>query len=277
MDEHEPMRPHEQEEAEWHEEAEQQEQDGVEQQTGAVQQAHDIRAREEEAAEALISIGMAGEEVTREQGIQTETDIMEQVQALEKKNSELKKENTDLRKRLDAETFSVRIIEGNDHLTKFYTGLSTWVVFLHLYMFLSPFLSQPKALSLMDEFLITLMRLRLNLMVEDLAYQFRVSSSTASRIFHKWLGLMYVRLKFLVAWPSREIMEENMPMIFKQLYPRCRCIIDCSEIYIETPTSFDARAQTYSNYKKHNTIIFDWYYSLWHNIVPLPMLGWTCF
>ena len=117
MDEHEPMRPHEQEEAEWHEEAEQQEQDGVEQQTGAVQQAHDIRAREEEAAEALISIGMAGEEVTREQGIQTETDIMEQVQALEKKNSELKKENTDLRKRLDAETFSVRIITTSQSST----------------------------------------------------------------------------------------------------------------------------------------------------------------
>ena len=66
----------------------------------AVQQAHNIRAREEEAAKALISIGMAGEEVTREQGIQTETDTMEQVQELEKRNSELKKENTDLRKRL---------------------------------------------------------------------------------------------------------------------------------------------------------------------------------
>jgi len=66
-------------------------------------------------------------------------DIVEQVQELEK-NSELKKENTDLRK---PETFSVCIIEGNDHLTKFYTGLPTWVVFL--YTFLSPFLSQPKA------------------------------------------------------------------------------------------------------------------------------------
>ena len=51
-------------------------------------------------------------------------------------------------------------------------------------------------------------------------------------------------------------MEKNMPAVFKQLYPRCRCIIDCSEIYIETPTSFDARAQTYSNYKKHNTVKF---------------------
>ena len=76
--------------------------------------------------------------MTREQDIETETDIMEQVQELEK-NSELKKENTDLRK---TETFSVRIIEGNDHLTKFYSRLPTWVVFL--YMFFSPFLSQPK-------------------------------------------------------------------------------------------------------------------------------------
>ena len=168
----------------------------------------------------------------------------------------LEEENTELRRRLNAETFSVQIIESNDYLTKFYTGLPAWVIFLHLFMFLSPCLPQPRALSLMDEFLLTLMRLRLNLMLEDLAYRFRVSSSTASRIFLKWLDLMYVRLNFLVAWPSRDIMEKNMPMVFKQLYPRCRCIIDCSEIYIETPTSFDARAQTYSNYKKHNTVKF---------------------
>ena len=82
----------------------------------------------------------------------------------------LEEENTELRKRLDAETFSVRIIEGADYLTKFYTGLPAWVVFLHLFMFLSPFLPQPRALSPMDEFLLTLMRLRLNLMLEDLAY-----------------------------------------------------------------------------------------------------------
>ena len=47
-----------------------------------------------------------------------------------------------------------------------------------------------------------------------------------------------------------------MPQIFKDLYPSCRCIIDCSEIFIERPLSFQARAQTYSNYKKHNTIKF---------------------
>ena len=47
-----------------------------------------------------------------------------------------------------------------------------------------------------------------------------------------------------------------MPMIFKLLYPRCIGIIDCSEIFIDTPLNFEARSQTYSNYKKHNTIKF---------------------
>lgn len=190
-----------------HQEQEQTEQQEQEQ-TEAVQQADDIRAREEEIAEALLSMAEAG--LTREQGVQTG--------GSDEACANIGGRNTELWKRLDAETFSVWIIEGDDYLTKFYTGLPAWVIFLHLFMFLSPFILQPRALSLMDEFLLTLMRLRLNLMLEDLAYRFRVSSSTASRIFLKWLDLMYARLKFLVAWPSRDIMEENMPMVFKQLH-----------------------------------------------------------
>ena len=34
----------------------------------------------------------------------------------------------------------------------------------------------------------------------------------------------------------------------------CAIIIDCFEIFIEQPTSLTARAQTWSNYKKHNTV-----------------------
>ena len=32
--------------------------------------------------------------------------------------------------------------------------------------------------------------------------------------------------------------------------------MDCSEIFIERPLSFQARAKTYSNYKRHNTAKF---------------------
>ena len=46
-------------------------------------------------------------------------------------------------------------------------------------------------------------------------------------------------------WPSRESVRANMPQIFNDLYPRTRCIIDCSEIFIERPYSYQARAQTF--------------------------------
>ena len=68
--------------------------------------------------------------------------------------------------------------------------------------------------------------------------------------------VMYTRLRFLIKWPSREVVRKNMPNSFKLLYPRCVCIIDCSEIFIETPVYFEAISKTYSNYKKHNTIKF---------------------
>ena len=67
---------------------------------------------------------------------------------------------------------------------------------------------------------------------------------------------MYIHLKFLIKWLSQEVCCANMPQVFKDLYPRTRCIIDCSEIFIERPYSYQARAQTYSNYKKHNTVKF---------------------
>lgn len=45
-----------------------------------------------------------------------------------------------------------------------------------------------------------------------------------------------------------------MPMIFRQTYPRCACIIDCFEIFIEKPKDLEARAQTYSTCKHHHTM-----------------------
>ena len=47
---------------------------------------------------------------------------------------------------------------------------------------------------------------------------------------------------------------ENMPKCFKRHFRRCRCIIDCTEIFMERPTNLTARAQTWSNYKHNNTI-----------------------
>ena len=60
----------------------------------------------------------------------------------------------------------------------------------------------------------------------------------------------------MIAWPERDMCKRNMPVAFKETYPNCRCIIDCTEIFIETPKNYTAHAKTFFNYKKHNTVKF---------------------
>ena len=45
-----------------------------------------------------------------------------------------------------------------------------------------------------------------------------------------------------------------MPSAFKKKLKNCQCIIDCSEVFIKRPKNLTARAQTWSNYKHHNTM-----------------------
>lgn len=107
-----------------------------------------------------------------------------------------------------------------------------------------------------DCLMLVLMRLRLNLFNEDLAYRFGISLSRTSDIIQRWIDVMFTSLKCLIVWPSKEAVYANMPQVFKELFPHTRCIIDCSEVFIERPYSYKARAQTFSNYKKHNTVKF---------------------
>lgn len=153
--------------------------------------------------------------------------------------------------------FTAELLNGDDDGIKFYTGLASWKVFHHVVSFLSACCPSLKSkLSPADGVLLTLMRLRLNLLPIDLSYCFGVGVSTANDVFHRWIDVMHLHLKFLIKWPTQELCRSNMPQIFKALYPRTRCIIDCSEIFIERPCSYKTRALTYSNYKEHNTVKF---------------------
>ena len=48
-------------------------------------------------------------------------------------------------------------------------------------------------------------------------------------------------------------MRENLPRPFQRLYPCIRCIIDCTEVFIDRPRDLFVQAVTWSDYKKHNT------------------------
>ena len=55
---------------------------------------------------------------------------------------------------------------------------------------------------------------------------------------------------------EREQLLKTMLAEFRKTFPKCAIIIDCFEVLIERPTSLVARAQTWSNYKKSNTVKF---------------------
>ena len=91
-------------------------------------------------------------------------------------------------------------------------------------------------LSDADRLLLTLMRLRHGLRVQDIAYRFQIGLTTASNIFSDWLDAMYLSLKVFIMWPTQDLCFQNMPQIFKDIYPRTRCIIDCSQKFLYRTT-----------------------------------------
>ena len=64
--------------------------------------------------------------------------------------------------------------------------------------------SSLSALTQFQEFAMTLMRLRLNLAIVDLAYRFAISTSTTSADILEWINIAYNRLGVMLKWPSRD-------------------------------------------------------------------------
>ncbi|XP_011403458.1 PREDICTED: uncharacterized protein LOC100636450 [Amphimedon queenslandica] len=93
----------------------------------------------------------------------------------------------------------------------------------------------------------------LGLMEQDLAYRFDISQSTVSRIVMTWINFMYLEFKKIPLWPPKELVQANMPKIFKQQYPNTRVILDATEVYIDQPHLPDIQQMTFSNYKNSNT------------------------
>jgi len=66
---------------------------------------------------------------------------------------------------------------------------------------------------------------------------------------------MAARLKPMICWPSREGLRKTMPMDFRKHFgTKVAVIIDCFEVFVERPSNLEARAQTWSSYKHHNTV-----------------------
>ena len=191
--------------------------------------------------------------------VSCQTDItMCCIEELEEQLKTLKATLAD-KSRLKREFFLEDVMK-NDDSVKFYTGIPTLGCLNMLVNLITPeadklkywdkskdkklkYQTSPitkpgpeRSLSVLEEFLICLVRLRLGLTGRQLADIFSVSQAQISRIFTTWVCFLATLFKeTLVLWPSKEAVKENLPRSFKK-YPNTRIIIDCTEVFIEKPT-----------------------------------------
>ena len=78
---------------------------------------------------------------------------------------------------------------------------------------------------------------------------------------------MEKELQNLNIFPTKEITAQTLPLSFRQ-FTNIRCIIDCTELFIERASSLTVQGQTFSNYKHHNTVKF---------LVAITPTGGICF
>ena len=179
-------------------------------------------------------------------------------------------------KTLQSERFLLQRFQGSDKDIQFYTGLPSYSTFMCLYRFLEPLLCylclclcrnevkntptrlfkpRARALQPIDELFLTLVRLRLSSLEQDLAHRFNISIATVSRICVTWIRFLKQQLKPLITWPPRELIDAHMPVQFKEFCPTTRVILDYTEIFTKVPSSMSIQSLTYSSYKHHNTLV----------------------
>ncbi|KAK2163281.1 hypothetical protein LSH36_82g00008 [Paralvinella palmiformis] len=82
---------------------------------------------------------------------------------------------------------------------------------------------------------------------------FKISESTVSHILTTWINFIYYCSKELIPWPSKEKLLYKLPRAFMD-FPNTQIVLDCTEFFIEKPSSQVAQWQTWSDYKHNHTV-----------------------
>ena len=212
----------------------------------------------------------------------SETDILRtEIQELKQKIQELEQHNISLaeeNKCLKSHTYSYKNVHKNAELFRSATGLEE-DSFDILYDFLNPgedccnikFYDSSKRLSgetkedkmpksgpkpklpPCEQFFMYLTWLKNGFTLSHCAWLFNISKATVSRYIITWTNFCYFSLGAIPIWPTRQQVDDVMPESFKRTYSTTRCIIDCTELFCQRPSSLAIQSSLYSHYKSHAT------------------------
>ena len=192
--------------------------------------------------------------------------LLARIEMLESENLRLREGDSRERK-----YFRIEAIQHNDKFVSLYTGFVSFVVLSSFFEFLGPVTGhlnywgskegsrvrkRKHKLNPKNQFFLTMVKLKLNLTLADLAYRFGISTSVASRYITTWVCFLYHQLKEIDWMPTVEQVKGTLPIVFRQKFPSTYAIIDGSEVFIETPSDLHMQSSTWSQYKHHNTVKF---------------------
>ena len=121
---------------------------------------------------------------------------------------------------------------GTDDKVRFYTGLPSMEVLMVVFKHISSHVTrQTQFLNRFQEFIIVLMKLRLNALLQNI---FPLDCCDGHKLFR------------FVHWPDRDQLWRAMPQCFQYAFGKeTTVVIDCFEVFIERPSNLLARAQTF--------------------------------
>jgi len=168
-------------------------------------------------------------------------------------------------------------MKDDNNTFSYYTGLPNYEVFLALYDYLAPVTKdmqhvsnsgkvhnakrfrckpgRPRSLSLEEELFSTLVWLRLGLPARDLSRRFGIAQSTFSVIFNTWVILLATKLENICRMPHNDRSKTKQAECFEN-FDSVRIVLDCTELFNQTPGSLAAHKHMQSNYKHHSTVKF---------------------
>ena len=200
--------------------------------------------------------GTDGIQIHCAQSVQTDF-TSAHIDAFDSEIHRLREENRALKEQLNKKQMNQSAFESSNDKVRYYTGLPSFAMLMCLLGLIKNHLPQGsrRVLSLFQMLLVTLMRLRLNLPVQHLAYLFEIHRSTLTNAFAETMSVLYERLVGMIYWPDRLSLQESMPHQFTEAFGKnVVVIIDCFEVFIERPSNLKPRAQIWSNYKHNHTM-----------------------
>lgn len=145
----------------------------------------------------------------------------------------------------------------SDEKLKNFTGISNFDIFDSIVELFEKHVKDKRVrrLSVRQRVMLVLTKFKTNLTYVTLSTLFNITPDLCKTYIYEIIPVLARILKPLIYFPSKTEILRNMPLCFTD-FQNVRVVLDCTEIFIQSPKCLCCRIKFYSQYKSHMTVKF---------------------